>query len=466
MCVLMTRSLYRYYFIILIIVVWWSYSGCVVSGFFRGENLVQRPCRLHNFGDSSIARGGRACEVWYHPPLHRRRHKFWFRFLASNRDASGQNEDNEESSSVLSTNSSFPTNWPSTSSSISVEQRQQQQHQETTLRLIRSASVVVGCCLTWGLTQLHTHGGGTFGIAITRRLSLIQASALTGILGCVLTSTKLLVGFQNNPSIAAAIFCGSFAGMSSLIQNLSSSIMMGTMTGIVYYVWDAYKIGVGVGGRLGAMALLSNLLLLLGTKITTTAGWSTPADGNLILGIAVDYWKQLVGLKTVGPLAVLFPLLLLPQRPSADSSPNPVGQQRYSNNNKMIHIRTMVKSLTMGIIIMLFRATTGTNNISIGFLALTFAVVYTSTLGIQEASGVVLPVAILGLIGGSLFPPHIAAGLYMGGFIGMTKKTNFNSWQAAQASLIASLALCGGFWTGLGGRLGTQAFIGVLFSLS
>ena len=87
--------------------------------------------------------------------------------------------------------------------------------------------------------------------------------------------------------------------------------------------------------------------------------------------------------------------------------------------------------------------------------------IFIASVLVQEAEGVILPVALLGLAGS--FTP-LAAPIYLGAFIGMTSKT-FSTFQFLQSSLFSATLLKLGILEGFGGKLGLIAFLGVLFGM-
>ncbi|MFO7635883.1 MAG: hypothetical protein R6W96_01080 [Clostridia bacterium] len=117
----------------------------------------------------------------------------------------------------------------------------------------------------------------TYGISIYGGLGPVVASGLIGVAAAILL-----------PRHAVAIFCGSFAGMSSnLLLPPGSLFLAGVISGIVYIL--ARNVLVGFGGKLGTIAFTGCVIAALAT-------------GRTITGIAVAGWEE-------GLLLVLFSVL-------------------------------------------------------------------------------------------------------------------------------------------------------------
>lgn len=89
--------------------------------------------------------------------------------------------------------------------------------------------------------------------------SLFVSSALVGLIGSFIPTSKTL----NNHDTSAIIYAGSFAGMSSvsIIPHPAYLIVLGMIGGFTYYKFTPYFIG--LGGKLGTIAFISSLSLLL-----------------------------------------------------------------------------------------------------------------------------------------------------------------------------------------------------------
>ncbi len=274
----------------------------------------------------------------------------------------------------------------------------------------RSISVTASCVLTWFLAALT-------------QLSTVQASSIVGILGCYLS-----------PQPTAA-FCGSFAGMSGQLLNVQDSLMLGILSAGVMELFTKYQLGVGKGGRLGTIAYLGNLLFFLGT-----------VQGN-VLRIVNPILKALpaatVGLTLAGGAA----LQLVRRRQTETATSTTTASTVLSN------------ALKVAIMAVLLRAVPLTPQ-----LRVSMASILASSLIVKASPGVVLPVALVGLVGSFLLPAY-ATSIYLGAFVGMTKLANFSYPQFAQASVFSAVLLSAGVFDGFGGKLGWLSFLSVLFGM-
>jgi hypothetical protein len=368
----------------------------------------------------------------------------------------------------------------------------------------RSAAVLVGCVSTWAFASMYPPqwclpfliGGGPM-ISQRRLLSPVQASAVTGLLASLLvtttsttqtTNTKNTQQQQqqkNGPALAAAMFCGSFAGMSSRVLTtmmdgsgagtLAVAGQMGTIAALCYYVFDAWQIGVGVGGRLGVVGVLANVI------IGTLRGWP---DCRAEMVVA-DTVQRLGGLRMTMALAAL-PALALATRWQESSTSVGAGAGAVGGGDSSVERRcsklqkrskTAVKTMMLGLLLVFSSGAVRTVT-DLGSWAATWTTIYTSAMIILTATAaagpdhVVRAAALVGLVAGTVLPARLGAASYIGAFIGMTRRPplsppqrRFLSGSVAQASFLAALLQGGGVCTGLGGRLGALAFVSVLFSL-
>lgn len=233
--------------------------------------------------------------------------------------------------------------------------------------------------------------------------------------------------------MAAAIFCGSFAGMTAHAPNLLGATALGSLVAAVYYMWDANKVGVGKGGRLGTIAFLGSLLY-------------HASSSPMILEQGLPVVQQTLttlGRRNVLTMAISWTALHFSRRSDT---------KRTTSLLKYLAKAGVLASVASGAWgVVPFRE-----------LALTTLSVYVSSLAVKESDGIVLPVAALGLLGS--FTPY-AAPIYLGAFLGMTGLAAFGTVHFAQASIFSALLLKLGIWNGFGGKLGMQAFIGVLFGM-
>jgi hypothetical protein len=363
----------------------------------------------------------------------------------------------------------------------------------------RSAAVLVGCVATWAFATIYPPQWCCFltgsMIPPRRRLSPVQASAVTGLVASLLvtTSTNQMNTTKtqqqqnhnkNGPALAAAMFCGSFAGMSSRVLTTTTMAggggsgtwgvagQMGTMAALVYYVFDARQIGVGVGGRLGVVGLLANV------GLGTLWGWSDCR----VPSVVVDTVQRLGGLRMTMVLAALALALTAPWQGSSTSVGGgdigaAVGDSSVEQRRTKVQkwSKTAIKTIMLGLLLVFSSGAVRTVT-ALGSLVATWTTIYTSAIIILRAAPdhVVRAAALVGLVTGTILPARLGAASYVGAFIGMTRRypplslppqRRFLSGPVAQASFLAALLQGGGMWTGLGGRLGALAFVSVLFSL-
>jgi hypothetical protein len=289
---------------------------------------------------------------------------------------------------------------------------------DATQRLQRSITVGVACVLTHGLMA-------------RLGLSAIAASSVVGMVSCC-------AGLS--PAMAAAGFCGSFAGMSSYVTTWADATVLGCLAGTSYFAFDQYKIGVGRGGRLGLIAFLANVAYLgqpfrLVTQTMGLLGSRTAAI-SLLAGTVLHFSRQ---------------MNLEEQQPQTSTAMN---VSRFAKLYLLVTIGSRMLS-------------SGSSNPLTTVLPTLFAntaVVLAASQVIQRSSGVVLPVAILGALG-SMTP--WAAPLYTGAFLGMTQLPSYRAslGRFVQASVFAAMLLQLGVFNGMGGKLGMLAFLGVLFGI-
>jgi len=270
----------------------------------------------------------------------------------------------------------------------------------------------------------HSMGGG---------MSAIQASSWVGLVAA-LTSTA-----------PTAAFCGSFAGMSAQISNLGQATVLGGLAAAVFYWWDARGIGVGKGGRLGTVAFLGNLLLCCGR------GGIVPL---------LQQTGQLLGPLTAFTMALSASTLQLTRRRAAPLTTS-VDETTKSNNNNNSRGLVVAQNVSKAVLLavaasrLFTSTTTAVADVLQSVVAMTVAAVT-----VQKSNGVVLPVALVGLLG-SLTP--LAAPIYLGAFVGMTGLQDFKLSNTVQACTLSALLLHLGVLDGFGGKLGFLSFVGVLF---
>jgi len=103
--------------------------------------------------------------------------------------------------------------------------------------------------------------------------NVMASSAIT------LLVTLIISNIHNNnnnyyTSLSNAVFCGTFAGMSSkaIIPSTNSALLLGTMTSVLYEGMIQYRNQfVGLGGRLGLMAFVSTWMVVAFMKSPCTS---------------------------------------------------------------------------------------------------------------------------------------------------------------------------------------------------
>jgi hypothetical protein len=314
------------------------------------------------------------------------------------------NNDNNQTSSLAS--------FVGQTGSLS-EARQQQ------LTLVgRSSLAALATVATWALVQ---YAG----------LTIVQASSLQGLLGCLVLPKPYSVAW----------FCGSFAGMSSQPLALDEASLLAACCSVVFYQFERHKLAVGRGGRLGLVAFLSNLVyaaLRQGPRAWTT--------------LAVTTLQQVrpVTAMSVGVLALALTGI---RRRSARAAASAPGQAWLKGGVQATMLTLLVARLLTGHTAAVATTYATTALATFGASWLTFKSPYT-----------VFPVAALGTLAGFL-APSLAPAVYMGAFIGMTGLAQFEEYQFVKASAFAAVLLNLGLLGGFGGRLGFLAYVGVNFGL-
>jgi hypothetical protein len=304
-------------------------------------------------------------------------------------------------------------------------------------RLIRCAAVGTGCLTTYALASLPSSS--------PYMMSTVQASAITGLLGCIVPTPA---------GVPAAVFCGSFAGMSGHIHSWLGATGLGLLTSAVYYAWDTNKIGVGKGGRLGTMAFLANLFYSMTVNVWNGTPLSIPKQILGVLGPATAFAALVSG--TV--------LHRSRQELSSALTTTSVKEtnDRYGNTRQaaLAILTHASKAALMAVAVTrLFTTTT----ISMLTWARTVLAIFASSVAVKESAGIVLPVALVGLAGSFVTP--LAAPICLGAFLGMTRLKDFKVSNFVQASVFAATLFHLGIFDGFGGKLGLLSFLGVLFGM-
>jgi hypothetical protein len=308
--------------------------------------------------------------------------------------------------------------------------------------LARSAVVGASCVSTWGILQYVVVTGG-------RRLSAVTASSLMGLLASLV--------LQLSPAYTVAALCGSFAGMSAQIGTATQACSLGLLCAAVFFWWESVtpKIQLGKGGRLGTIAFLSNL-----------AYFAIQQGSQRCLSLFLELLEIVP--PSTAPLALTMWGLAIRKKASATAK-IPRDSVDQPTNTVQMALFAVPKVLLLGTLIARFLATAQANG-SPAAAALTTRLlpsviaVFAASQVVKKSVGVVLPVALVGLVG-SLFLGRLAAPIYMGAFVGMTGLKDFSTFKFVQASLLSTTLLELGLFNGFGGRLGLFAFLGVNFAI-
>jgi hypothetical protein len=334
---------------------------------------------------------------------------------------------------------------------------------------IRTArSVVVACtCLA---THLLIAATSTKSFVLA--LSPIQASSLVTLIVCGWNAPSL------PPATAAAALCGTFAGMSahiassvataaasgggrSMYYGCYAAALLGysALAGLAYCLFEVYQIGVGVGGRLGCMALCGNAAF---TALFARSTLQSTLQQMVTSKTLSTTWPWLMAASS-GAIAMA-------RRWKASSSPD--------NSSVSTLLELMSKLAVASLILVRLLGSPLDHTVIYPFGATLVAALSACTI-VQRSPGTVVPTALVGLIGSTLFQPcvsallgksslpplDVAAPLYMGAILGMTAPSlKFTKVQFGQAAMLATSLLQLSLWSGYGGRLGLFAAVGVYFA--
>lgn len=301
-------------------------------------------------------------------------------------------------------------------------------------RIQRSLIVAVSCIVTlWLRTQFD--------------VTVIQASSITGIAASLVLPS---------PAMVAAAFCGSFAGMSGHISSLvPNAAILGGLASIMYYVWDAKKICLGVGGRLGTIAFCANLVY-----------YAFMRNGiNAAQRLAVQTVQTLT--PSTASVVIVWGLVL---HLSRKSSGTVVLQVQPSATGNLIQRKNILiyasKFALMGA--MAARLWTANHSAVVGAVdyARTATAIFVASIVAKQSHGLVLPTSVIGLAGSLIAgSSSLAAPIYLGSIMGMTSLQNFTIINFVQSSILAAMVFHLGLFDGFGGKLGFISVLGVLFGM-
>ena len=227
----------------------------------------------------------------------------------------------------------------------------------------------------------------------------------------------------------------------------------------IFYWWDQQAIGVGKGGRLGTIAFLGNLLY-----------YSAVVRGGLgkLLGSTLEIFCPLTAVVLALSASALHFARTTPAAVAAAADKSHdyrSGESIYPMTRDPNNLRRLAQASKMVILFAVAArlwtsSTVGiTNTVVPSLLSMILA-----ALTVQNSAGVVLPVALVGLLG-SIVTPALATSVYLGAFVGMTKLARFGLTNTVQACTLATLLLHLGVVDGFGGKLGVLSFLGVLFGM-
>ena len=294
--------------------------------------------------------------------------------------------------------------------------------------------------------------------------AVVGAAVVTFLLKLHLSSavaasswTALIAALTLRQAPTAAL-CGSFAGMSGHAATLPQAAQVGVSAAAIFYWWDQQAIGVGKGGRLGTIAFLGNLLY-----------YSAVVRGGLgkLLGSTLEIFGSLTAVVLALSASALHFARTTPAAAAAADKFHDYrsGESIYPMTRDPNNLRRLAQASKMVILFAvaarLWTSTTVaiTSTVVPSLLSMVLA-----ALTVQNSAGVVLPVALVGLLG-SIVTPALATSVYLGAFVGMTKLARFGLSNTVQACTLATLLLHLGVVDGFGGKLGVLSFLGVLFGM-
>eukprot|EP00977_Amphora_coffeiformis_P002068 scaffold392_cov177-Amphora_coffeaeformis.AAC.12 len=310
------------------------------------------------------------------------------------------------------------SNETSTSSLVSDSGVLSAERKDQLTLLFRSSFCALSSVATWAMVK---HAG----------MTIVQASALQGLLSCLALPKPY----------AMAWFCGTFAGMSAHPTAFDEAFLLALACTGVFYQFEANKLALGRGGRLGLIAFLSNLVyyvLRMGPQ--QSAGLVVRLIDQVRPGTAV-------GVAAAG--AVLAGIRIRSAKLGIDS---PSMSQRT------------VKLSTQFILLMFLLNRLSGLGVSTSSLMTTFATTFASSVLAWRSKYTIFPVALLGVLSCFLMP-NLAPAVYLGGFIGMTGLANFRTFNFLRAAVLSAVLLKCGVLAGFGGRLGFLAYLGVNFAM-
>ena len=231
---------------------------------------------------------------------------------------------------------------------------------------------------------------------------------------------------------------------------MADAAALGAVCGTMYYGWDACKLGVGKGGRLGTIALVANLVY-----------YGVRHNSGGLEAVAVQTLGALGPVNAV--VAVASGLVLHFSRRSnqaADEKPNSVLLRSVlTGASKVMLLAAVVGRLWWTI------ADSSNKYVKVADWVRTTTTIFAASMVVRKSPGVVLPPSLVGLAGSLFAPSNVAAPIYLGAFLGMTRLQNFKVPAFVQSSIFAATLFHLGLFDGFGGKLGFLSFLGVLFGM-
>jgi hypothetical protein len=334
----------------------------------------------------------------------------------------------------------------------------------TTDRSLRSMVASMGCIVTWMLTK-HIPS-----------YTIVHSCCTTGLLSCLLFTTPYF--HMKQPSYSVAAFCGALAGMSGNILAHQVVVAVGTKTaataalapllyysacvGLAFGIWDTQKIGLGKGGRLGTIAFGGNLLY----TITTCLYQQLLLKKNSALKLLSLVPSKTINLYASMPILTTLALSTL----LLQSSRANIITDNNSKSDKMTQqmIYKILLCSTIAIPMILNR-----NVVSlVEYMTTVISIFIASQLVHTNISkfGPILPTSLVGMCGAVLLTGTTGGWygitspkVFLGALMGLTTLPNFGVWNFLQSSVLSAFLFHLGLLDGFGGKLGSLAYVGVLF---
>ena len=301
-------------------------------------------------------------------------------------------------------------------------------------------------------------------------LTIVQASCTTGLLSCLLFTTR----WNTFPAYSVATFCGALAGMSGNVlqyappgtsTTVASSLLPLTLfslsVGYAFGLWDDRKWGVGKGGRLGTMAFGGNFLFTVSTFV-----YQKFINRQVVplFTLIPSTTKQLFASMPVLTSLALSTWLL---RSSRDSNK----PMTTSDAKQQQYISKILLYCTLAIP-MFMNGSKGIVATVTEYIGTVVSIFLGSQLVHKNIGkyGPILPTSVVGMIGSILFAGSGHFGItspkiFLGALMGLTTIPTFGAFNFLQSSFLSAILFHLGILDGFGGKLGCLAYVGVLFGM-